>query len=114
MERVEAGDLKVAKPLHDFIEQQALPGTGIDPAGFWAGFSAIVHDLAPANHALLRKRDEIQAAIDAWHKQNTARPIDAEAYRSFLTGIGYLLPEPPAFAISTADVDAEIATLAGP
>jgi malate synthase len=114
MERVDAGGLQVAKPLHDFVQQQALPGTGVDPAAFWSGFSAIVHDLAPANRALLRKRDDMQAAIDAWHKAHTARPIDQAAYRAFLTGIGYLQPEPPPFAIATTGVDPEIATMAGP
>jgi malate synthase len=114
MERVDAGGLQVAKPLHDFVQQQALPGTGVDPAAFWSGFSAIVHDLAPANRALLRKRDELQAAIDAWHKEHTARPIDPAVYRTFLTGIGYLQPEPAPFAIGTTGVDPEIATMAGP
>jgi malate synthase len=114
MERVDAGGLQVAKPLHDFVQQQALPGTGLDPAAFWSGFGAIVHDLAPANRALLAKRDRIQAAIDDWHRQNTARPIDSAAYTAFLTRIGYLQPEPPAFAITTTGVDAEIATMAGP
>jgi malate synthase len=114
MERVDAGGLQVAKPLHDFVRQQALPGTGIDPAAFWSGFSAIIHDLAPANRALLQTRDAIQQSIDAWHKQNTARPTDRAAYRAFLTSIGYLSPEPPAFSITTTDVDPEIATMAGP
>jgi malate synthase len=114
MDHVVAGGLRVAQPLHDFVQDEALPGTGLEPAAFWAGFSAIVHDLAPANRALLRTRDEMQAAIDDWHRQNTARPVDQAAYRAFLTGIGYLLPEPPAFAITTTGVDAEIATLAGP
>jgi malate synthase len=114
MERIDAGGLKVAKPLRYFIQQQALPGTGVDPAAFWDGFGAIVHDLAPINRALLQKRDEIQAAIDLWHKQNTTRPINPIAYRAFLTRIGYLQREPAPFAISTTGVDAEIATTAGP
>ncbi len=114
MDHVEVGGLKVAKPLHDFVRHEALPGTGLDPATFWTGFGAVVHDLAPANRALLQKRDEIQAQIDAWHKANTARPVDMAAYRAFLTGIGYLEPEPARFTITTADVDPEIATLAGP
>jgi malate synthase len=114
MKHVAAGGLQVAQPLFDFVQDEALPGTGLEPEAFWAGFSAIISDLAPANRALLRKRDEMQAAIDAWHKQHSARPVDAAAYRAFLTGIGYLQPEPPSFAITTTGVDAEIATLAGP
>jgi malate synthase len=114
MNYVDAGALRVAKTLHDFVRDEALPGTGLDTGAFWAGFSAIIHDLAPVNRALLLKRDEMQAAIDAWHKQHSARPVDAAAYRSFLTGIGYLQPEPPPFSITTSGVDAEIATLAGP
>src|ERR1700761_911512 len=114
MQYVDAGDLRVAQPLHDFVRDEALPGTGLDPKAFWTGFSAIVHDLAPTNRALLEKRDAAQAAIDAWHKQHSARPIDGTAYRAFLTGIGYLQPEPPRFSITTANVDPEIATIAGP
>ena len=113
MDRVIAGDLQIAKPLHDFIAQEALPGTGVDPARFWAGFSAILHDLAPANHALLEKRDALQAAIDAWHKQHKGLG-DPAAYRAFLAEIGYLLPEPRPFTITTDRVDPEIATIAGP
>jgi malate synthase len=114
MNYVDAGALRVAQTLHDFVRDEALPGTGLDADAFWAGFSAIIHDLAPVNRALLLKRDEMQAAIDTWHKQHSARPVDAAAYRAFLTGIGYLQPEPAPFSITTADVDAEIATLAGP
>jgi malate synthase len=114
MQYVDAGDLRVAKPLYDFVQDEALPGTGVDPKAFWIGFSALVHDLAPTNRALLEKRDAMQAAIDAWHKEHSARPIDGAAYRAFLTGIGYLQPEPPPFSITTSNVDPEIATIAGP
>jgi malate synthase len=114
MNYVDAGGLRVAQPLHDFVRDEALPGTGLDPQAFWAGFAAIIDDLAPVNRALLRTRDDMQTAIDGWHKQHAARPIDAAAYHAFLTGIGYLQPEPPAFSITTTGVDAEIATLAGP
>jgi malate synthase len=114
MERVDAGGLQVAKPLHDFVQAEALPGTGIEPAAFWSGFAAILHDLAPVNRALLQKRDAIQAALDSWHKRNTARPIDSAAYAAFLTEIGYLQAEPPPFSITTTGVDPEIATMAGP
>jgi malate synthase len=113
-ERVQAGGLRVAKVLHDFIEGEALPGTGVAPERFWSGLEAIVHDLAPRNRALLAKRDELQAKIDAWHRERRGRLPDPEAYRSFLEEIGYLLPEGEDFAAATANVDAEISTVAGP
>jgi malate synthase len=113
MDRVTIGELRIAKPLHDFIDREALPGTGVDPARFWGGFSAILHDLAPVNRALLEKRDALQAAIDAWHKQHKGVG-DPAAYRAFLAEIGYLLPEPGPFTITTDHVDPEIATIAGP
>jgi len=113
MERIDAGGLKVAKPLHDFITHAALPGTGLDPQAFWAGFSALVHELAPKNRALLAKRDALQARIDAWHKDHKGKG-DATAYHAFLSEIGYLQPEPGPFTITTAKVDPEIATIAGP
>jgi malate synthase len=114
MHYIDASGLQVAQPLHAFLRDEVLPGTGLDPAAFWAGFSAIVLDLAPVNRALLQKRDALQAAIDDWHRQHTARPIDQAVYSAFLTGIGYLQPEPPPFSITTAEADAEIATIAGP
>ena len=80
---------------------------------FWNGFSAIVHDLAPKNRALLAKRDAMQEKIDAWYRDNGA-PIDMEAYKAFLKEIGYLVPEGPAFTVSTENVDPEIAIVAGP
>ncbi len=106
--------LQVAQVLSVFIEKEAIPGTGIDPANFWAGFAALVRRLAPRNKALLERRDALQARIDAWHQENRARPIDAVQYQVFLRGIGYLEPEPPDFAVSTENVDAEIAHIAGP
>ncbi|MER9412057.1 malate synthase G [Mesorhizobium sp. M0589] len=111
-DRVEIAGLRIARELHDFVGE-ALPGTGIAADVFWNGFSAIVHDLAPKNRALLAKRDAMQEQIDAWHRANGA-PIDMEAYKSFLREIGYLVPEGPAFSVSTDNVDPEIATVAGP
>jgi len=111
---VRIGGLGVATTLRDFIEQEALPGTGVEPARFWASLEAILRDWAPRNAALLAKRDELQAKIDAWHRANPARPIDLAAYKAFLTEIGYLQPEPADFHIGTTDVDAEIAQIAGP
>ena len=106
--------LTVAPILRAFIEQEALPGTGIEPERFWAGLDRILRELAPQNAALLARRDELQAKIDAWHGANPARPIDLEAYTAFLTEIGYLLPEPANVKVGTTGVDAEIATIAGP
>ncbi|WP_157017668.1 malate synthase G [Mesorhizobium xinjiangense] len=112
-DRIEIDGLKIARELHDFVVEEALPGTGIEATGFWSSLSEIVHDLAPKNRVLLERRDELQARIDQWHRDNGA-PGDLEAYRDFLKEIGYLLPEGEDFAISTAHVDTEIATVAGP
>lgn len=109
--RVQQGKLAIAQELFDFIEQKALPNSGITSADYWAAFEQIVTDLTPKNKALLAKRDDIQAQIDAWHKANPA--FDAAAYTAFLTEIGYLLPEGADFEISTENVDEELATMAG-
>ena len=114
METVEAGGLRVARALYDFIAEEAIPGTGIDPARFWQGVAAMVRDLAPRNRALLARRDALQAQIDQWHQTHRAAPIDPAAYAAFLREIGYLVPEPEDFAIGTANVDPEIAAIAGP
>ena len=105
--------LQVAQELHQFIEDQVLPGTGIDSARFWAGFDAIVADLAPKNRALLAERDRLQAELDAWHLAHPGPIADMKAYRAFLEQIGYLVPQPEA-QVTTANVDAELATQAGP
>lgn len=112
-DRVEIAGLRIARELHDFVGNEALPGTGIAADAFWTGFSAIVHDLAPKNRTLLAKRDAMQEQIDAWYRANGA-PIDMEAYKNFLKQIGYLVPEGPAFSVSTDNVDPEIAIVAGP
>ncbi|MGX9146770.1 malate synthase G [Mesorhizobium sp. 128a] len=112
-DRVEIAGLRIARELNDFVAGQALPGTGIAADAFWNGFSSIVHDLAPRNRALLVKRDAMQEKLDAWYRANGA-PIDMEAYKSFLREIGYLVPEGPAFTVSTDNVDPEIAIVAGP
>ena len=100
--------------LYDFITNEALPGTGIDPDSFWAGVDKVVTDLTPQNQDLLARRDELQAQIDKWHRQRVIGPIDAEEYQEFLTEIGYLLPEPADFTITTSGVDDEITTHRGP
>jgi malate synthase len=109
----EAG-LSIATVLYDFVVNEALPGTGLEPAGFWQGFAALLTTFSASNAALMAKRDELQAKIDAWHIAHKGYPVDAAAYQAFLTEIGYLLPEPPPFLVDTANVDDEIAKIAGP
>jgi malate synthase len=113
-ERVQVGGLQVAKVLYDFVNNEAIPGTGVDADAFWAGASSVIHDLAPKNRALLAKRDELQAQIDAWHQARAGQAHDAAAYKSFLQEIGYLLPEAEDFQATTQNVDEEIASMAGP
>jgi len=113
-ERVPVGNLRVAQVLYDFITNEALPGTGIDPDSFWAGVDKVVTDLTPQNEELLARRDELQAQIDKWHRQRIIGGNDPEEYKQFLTDIGYLQPEPEDFTIATSGVDPEITTTAGP
>jgi malate synthase len=112
--RIVRSGLKVAAELDRLVAEQAAPGTGVDPAAFWAGFAAILADLGPRNRALLVRRDELQARIDAWHGARRGLPHDADAYKAFLQEIGYLVPEPPPFEITTTHADPEIASIAGP
>ncbi|WP_064708203.1 malate synthase G [Rhizobium bangladeshense] len=113
MSRIDKNGLAIETVLHDFLTQEALPGLAIDADRFFADFSAIVHDLAPRNRALLAKRDELQTKIDDWYRQHGAPP-DMDEYQSFLRSIGYLLPEGSDFQVSTENVDPEIASIAGP
>ncbi len=113
-DRVPVHGLQVARELHDFIAKEALPGTGVDADRFWKGFAELAVKLMPENRALLAQRDKLQAAIDAWHKENPERPIDPLDYTAFLREIGYLVPEGNDFQIGTQNVDPEIATMAGP
>ena len=106
--------LTVAPSLRRFVEEEAIPGTGVDAAAFWGAMERTLRTLGPVNADLLGERDSLGGRIDAWHRANPARPVDAEAYEAFLRGIGYLLDPPPAFAVETANVDTEIARLAGP
>ena len=112
--RVSKSGLQVDPALLAFVSQQALPGTDIDEAAFWAGFAALVAELAPLNRELLQIRAALQTQIDDWHIAHRGRPHDPAAYELFLRDIGYLVPEPPDFAIETAGVDPEIAQVAGP
>ena len=113
-DRVSVGNLRVARVLYDFVNNEALPGTDIDSDSFWAGVDKVVADLTPQNQDLLNRRDVLQAQIDKWHRQRVIEPIDAEAYREFLAEIAYLQPEPGDFTITTSGVDDEITKTAGP
>ena len=113
-EHVQVGGLQVAKVLFDFVNNEAIPGTGVSAEKFWAGAEKIINDLAPKNKALLSKRDTLQAQIDAWHQARKGQAHDAVAYKAFLQEIGYLLPEAADFQLSTQNVDEEIARMAGP
>lgn len=114
MERVRVGALSVTTVLHDFVTAEALPGTGIDADAFWTGLEALVRDLAPRNRELLQLRDRLQGQIDAYHRRNAGKPLDMAHYQRFLNEIGYLVPQSQDFVIGTANVDDEIATIAGP
>ena len=106
--------LQVAASLANFIEQQALPGTGVEPEKFWSGLANIFAKFAPENRALLAERDRIQAEIDRWHRDRQGQPLDAASYQKFLRDLGYLVDEPAPFKIQSKNVDAEVATMAGP
>ncbi|MGA1799207.1 malate synthase G [Sphingomonas sp. 4RDLI-65] len=110
---IEKAGLKIAASLVDFIEKQALPGTGLEAAAFWQGVSDIYASFAPENAALLAVRDDLQARIDAWHEARAGKPIDQPEYQAFLREIGYLVDEPAPFAVAPTNVDAEVASLAG-
>ena len=112
--RTTVNGLQVATELHRFVQDEVLPGTGVDSAKFWAGFGAIVGELAPKNIALLAERDRLQAELDTWHKANPGPIRDMQAYRSFLEKIGYLVTPPAGVEASTRNVDAELALQAGP
>jgi len=113
-ERIEKFGLQVARDLHDMIETEALPGTGVGSDQFWKGLSELVHEKGPKNRALLARRDEIQTKIDAWHRERRGKPHDQAAYEAFLREIGYIVPTGPAFSVETENVDPEIASIPGP
>ncbi len=113
-ERIQCNQLQVDALLHRFIENEALPGTGIDGTAFWKGFSDLANELAVKNRALLAERDRLQAEIDTWHRAHPGPIQDMPAYRAFLESIGYLQPVPAPFKVSTANVDIEISEQAGP
>ncbi|MCE8036455.1 malate synthase G [Halomonas sp. MCCC 1A11062] len=113
-ERVTRHRLQVAAELDRFINDQALPGTGIDAESFWAGVDAIFHDLTPKNRELLAERERLQAQLDTWHRENPGPVRDMSVYRAFLEEIGYLVDAPAQVTVSTANVDREVAIQAGP
>ena len=111
---IAVNDLTVATQLKRFIDEEALPGTGLAPDAFWSGLSAVLNDLAPKNRALIAKREDLQQKIDAFHVERRGKPIDPAEYRAFLDEIGYIVPEGEAFSVETANVDEEIAAVPGP
>src|SRR3954447_23080870 len=113
-DRVTVGGLQVARVLHAFVRDEALPGSGIEEDAFWSGFEAILSDLVPRNRALLARRDELQRALDEWHEKHRGPVEDEAAYEQLLRGLGYLVDEPADFTIETSGVDEEVATQAGP
>jgi len=112
--RTQAASLSIATVLYDFVVNEALPGTGLQPAAFWEGFAALLAEFSPRNRELLAKRDSLQAKIDAWHLAHKGQAHAAAAYQAFLREIGYLLPDPETFSVATDHVDDEIALIAGP
>jgi malate synthase len=112
--RTTKAGLSIATVLHDFVVNEALPGTGLESAPFWDGFAALLTEFSPRNAALLAKRDALQEKIDSWHLAHKGEAHDAAAYQAFLREIGYLLPDPAPFAVETSNVDDEIAHIAGP
>jgi malate synthase len=111
---VAGGKLSVAEELHDFVTHEALPGSGLSSIEFWNGYAAILHDLAPRNRALLEVRKKLQTQIHAYHAARKGQPLDIADYTGFLSDIGYLVPEPAACTVATDNVDAEVASIAGP
>ena len=109
---IQRGRMQVASVLDNFINEQALPGSGVEPAKFWQGFEAVLAEFVAPNKALLAKRDSLQAQIDDYHK--AGKPAKGPEYKQFLQDIGYLIPQPADFSIETSGVDAEMATMAGP
>ncbi|MDE2181480.1 MAG: malate synthase G [Alphaproteobacteria bacterium] len=112
--RIRRRRLQVSKALHDFVNDEVIPGTGVPELDFWAAFDAILHKLAPENAALLARRQRLQSQIDDWHRDRGSEPFDVAAYGDFLKGIGYLEAEGPDFSIATEGLDPEMSTIAGP
>ena len=114
IDRVEVGGVSVAQELYNFINDEVLPGTGVEPSAYWDSLGAIANELAPKNKTLLTKREDLQTKIDEWHRENRGMFNDMDVYENFLRDIGYLVGEGPAFSVETNNVDDEIANIAGP
>ena len=113
-ERIVCAGLQVDKALHDLLVNDIAPGTGVTPQAFWEGLAAILSDMMPRNAELLQIREAMQAQLDTWHREHSGTSFDPVTYKAFLEEIGYLLPQPAPFRITTENVDAEIAHTAGP
>ena len=114
MSLIDKNGLKINSVLVDFINNEAIPGTGIKPDDFWHRFESIVHELTPINKALIKKRETIQKKIDGWHKNNAGKDFNKKEYINFLRSISYIFEEKEDFEISTSNVDEEISSIAGP
>ena len=113
-QRTAVAGLSVANELFEFIENKALTGLDVRPDQFWGGLAELAHDLGPKNRSLVAERTSIQAKIDGWHIERRGQDHDAVAYKAFLKEIGYLVPDPEDFEITTENVDPEIASIPGP
>ena len=111
---VKTGNLSVDRTLFDFVNTEALPGSGVTEAAFWTGLDRLISEFAPQNKALLAHRDTLQSKIDDWHRARRDNALDLDAYRAFLLEIGYLVPEGDDFSITTQNVDPELSAIAGP
>lgn len=114
MKHVPTNGLQVAPVLHEFIEREALAGTGLSNAVFWSGLAGLIRDFAPRDRELLAVRDKFQPQIDEYHRARAGKAFDQAKYEQFLRDIGYVLPEPEDFSVQTQHVDDEIARIAGP
>jgi malate synthase len=114
MDTINKNNLKIRLSLYEFINNEVIPGTGIDPENFWAEFAKSVYELAPINRDLIKNREEIQKKIDTWHKNNSGKKFNKDEYVSYLKSIGYIVKEKEDFLINTTNVDDEIASIAGP
>ena len=114
MNYVRIGSLSVVKALHEFIAQEAAPGTSISAEAFWSGFAELLRECGTRNRQLLQVRDELQSRIDQYHRERSGEPLDLGDYERFLRDIGYVVPEENDFVIRTTNVDDEIAVIAGP
>jgi len=113
-ERINCAGLQVDSALHQLLVEEIAPGTGVSPDVFWQAMADVLKDFMPRNAALLATRDALQSKLDGWHREHPGDPNDPDAYRKFLEEIDYLLPQPDSVAVTTENVDEEIADIAGP